>query len=57
MTQKEPNFPETKEKHFLFHIFRMDREEHPMPPGRAEMLRKFLKTVFAEKKSTTEGES
>ena len=41
--------PERKEHHFLFHIFRMDKEENPMPQNRAEPLLRYLKKVFADK--------
>ena len=38
---------ERNEHHFLFHIFRMDREENPMPLLRAESLLLYLKDLFA----------
>ena len=34
------------EHHFLFHIFRLDREENPMPRNRAESLLQSLKQLF-----------
>ncbi len=34
---------ERNEHHFLFHIFRLDREENPMPRSRAESLLQYLK--------------
>ena len=38
---------ERNEHHFLFHIFRLDREENPMPRNRAESLLQCLKQLFA----------
>ena len=37
---------ERNEHHFLFHIFRLDREENPMPRTRAESLLQCLKQLF-----------
>lgn len=34
---------ERNEHHFLFHIFRLDRAENPMPRSRAESLLQYLK--------------
>ena len=37
---------EEKQHHFLFHIFRMDQAENPMPPKRAESLFNYLMHVL-----------
>ena len=37
---------ERNEHHFLFHIFRLDREENPMPRLKAESLLQCLKQLF-----------
>ena len=42
--QKQPK------RHFLFHIFRMDKEAHPMPNKQADSLFLQLKTVFSDAK-------
>ena len=38
--------PERKEHHFLFHIFRMDKAENPMPKNKAAELFQLLKSNF-----------
>ena len=37
---------ERNEHHFLFHIFRLDREENPMPRLKAESLLQKLQQFF-----------
>ena len=37
---------ERNEHHFLFHIFRLDREENPMPRHKAESLLQYLMQLF-----------
>lgn len=32
--------------HFLYHIFRMDKAENPMPPSRAETVLQYVKRAF-----------
>lgn len=48
MTYCEPNLPDQRQHHFLFHIFRMDKEENPMPTARAEILMKLLRSIFTD---------
>ena len=45
MAQNEIRIQETQ-RHFLFHIFRMDKAENPMPQKQAENLLRYLKSVF-----------
>jgi len=47
MDQNKNQMTETKKHHFLFHIFRMDKAENPMPKNRAEALLQYLKSVVA----------
>ena len=49
MAQNQPEMRETKRHHFLFHIFRMDKAENPMPQNQAETLLHYLKSVFMDK--------
>ena len=46
---------EQPKRHFLFHIFRMDKEEHPMPKKQADSLLVQLKTVFSDTKKKETG--
>ena len=48
MAQNEPAAREEKGRHFLFHIFRIDKEENPMPLPQANALLQFLRTVFTD---------
>lgn len=45
MDQNKTNAQEQKKHHFLFHIFRLDKAENPMPHTRAEALLRHLKNV------------
>lgn len=40
---------ENTRHHFLYHIFRMDKAENPMPHSRALSLGQLLKQVFRER--------
>ena len=55
MTQNEPELHETKRHHFLFHIFRMDKAENPMPQNQAERLLHYLKSVFMDNTKNEKG--
>ena len=46
---------ERDEHHFLFHIFRLDREENPMPRNKAEGLLRYLKQIFTTKPKEERG--
>ena len=48
----DPNKPEQngKQHHFLFHIFRMDKAENPLPPNQAETMLQRLKKLLQNKK-------
>ena len=49
--KEEEDMPMKQENrhHFLYHIFRMDKAENPMPGNRALPLRQLLKQVFQER--------
>ena len=55
MAQNQPELHETKRHHFLFHIFRMDKTENPMPQSRAETLLHYLKSVFMDNTTNDKG--
>jgi hypothetical protein len=55
MAQNEPEMHETKRHHFLFHIFRMDKAENPMPQNQAERLLHYLKSVFMDNTKNEKG--
>ena len=55
MAQNESEMHETKRHHFLFHIFRMDKAENPMPQNQATALLHYLKSVFMDNTTTDEG--
>ena len=46
MTQNKHQIPE-KKHHFLFYLFKMDKDENPMPKNRAEALLRYLKQAIA----------
>ena len=46
---------ERDEHHFLFHIFRLDREENPMPRSKAEGLLRYLKQFFTNEPKKERG--
>lgn len=48
MAQNDPKEQKSTRNHFLFHIFRMDKDDNPMPRIRAESLMDFLKKVFQD---------
>ena len=48
MAQDQPEMRETKRHHFLFHIFKIDKAENPMPQNQAETLLHYLKRVFMD---------
>jgi hypothetical protein len=52
MAQNQPETNKTKRHHFLFHLFKMDKAENPMPKDQAESLLSYLKSVFSDKKTT-----
>lgn len=39
-----------RQRHFLFHVFRMDKEENPMPTNQAEALLQRLRKMFKNEK-------
>ena len=39
---------ETVHRHFLYHIFRMDKDENPMPKKHAEHMLQFLNCVIRD---------
>ena len=39
---------QTERHHYLFHIFRMEKEENPASASRAEALLQYLKKIFFE---------
>ena len=45
MTEQKPE----PRRHFLYHIFRMDKAEHPMPPRRAEETRQNVTGAITDK--------
>ncbi len=55
MAQNQPEIHETGQHHFLFHIFRMDKAENPMPQNRAELLLQYLKNVFMDNTTKEKG--
>ena len=55
MAQNQPEMHETKRHHFLFHIFKKDKAEHPMPQNQAATLLHYLKSVFMDNTTTDEG--
>ena len=55
MAQNQPEMRETKRHHFLFHIFKMDKAENPMPQNQAERLLHYLKSVFMDNETTEKG--
>ena len=46
MTHPESTKNNNSGHHFLFHIFRMDKEENPMPQLKAETLLNQIKLIF-----------
>ena len=40
---------EKKKHHFLFYIFKKDKEDNPMSANKADNLLKYVKHVFIEK--------
>ena len=55
MAQNQPEMRETKRHHFLFHIFKRDKAENPMPQNRAETLLHYLKSVFMDNTTNDKG--
>lgn len=55
MVPNEPEMHKPKRHHFLFHIFRMDKAENPMPRNQAETLLHYLKSVFMDNTTTDKG--
>ena len=55
MPQDHKNTTPPAAHHFLFHIFRLDKELHPMPGQQAERLLQYLKQVFSDPASKTKG--
>ena len=37
-----------KQHHFLFHIFRLDKAQNPMPSDRIKSLLRYLKKVLSD---------
>lgn len=46
---------ERNEHHFLFHIFRLDREENPMPRARVASLLQYLNRFFTNEPKKERG--
>ena len=55
MDRTESTLPAQRQHHFLFHIFRMDKAEHPMPEHRAVRLLSRLKQPVPQKSNTENG--
>ena len=55
MVQNQPKTHENKRHHFLFHIFKMDKAENPMPQNQAENLLHYIKSVFMDNTTTDKG--
>ena len=55
MAQNQPTMHENKQHHFLFHIFKMDKAENPMPQKTMEALLHYLKSVFMDNKANDKG--
>ena len=49
---KSEQIAQEKRRHFLFHIFRIDKSEHPMPRERMEMTARTLRRKLREKENT-----
>ena len=47
--QNDAVLQENRQRHFLFHIFRMDKAENPMPKPQVESLMQYLKNIWTEK--------
>ena len=54
MDQNQSGIHEAK-RHFLFHIFRLDKAENPMPQNQAEILLHYLKSVFMDNTTNDKG--
>ena len=52
MTQANSSKKKNNGHHFLFHVFRMDKEENPMPTPQAENLLHQLRLIFIKKSMT-----
>ena len=48
MTPNKPEHEESRRHHFLFHIFRMDKEANPMPCDHAQVLLQYLRRMFTD---------
>ena len=48
MTPNKPEPEESRRHHFLFHIFRMDKEANPMPCDHAQVLLQYLRRMFTD---------
>jgi hypothetical protein len=46
MDHHENEQKQTERHHYLFHIFRMEKEENPASASRAEALLQYLKKIF-----------
>ena len=55
MAQNQSEMREAKRHHFLFHIFKMDKAENPMPQSQAETLLHYLKSVFTANAKNEKG--
>lgn len=55
MAQNQTKMREAKRHHFLFHIFKMDKAENPMPQSQAETLLHYLKSVFMDNTTNDKG--
>ncbi len=52
MTQANSPKKKNNGHHFLFHVFRMDKEENPMPTPQTENLLHQLRLIFIKKSMT-----
>ena len=48
MAQDEDKLEQEERYQFLYHIFRLDMEENPMPQMRVEKLLQYLKRIFSD---------
>ena len=37
-------------KHFLYHIFRMDKQENPIPEGKRQRLLRWIRDILKREK-------
>ena len=55
MTYYKSDLPDQRQHHYLFHIFRMDKDENPMPQNKVESLLQYLKNVLTDNTTKNRG--